>query len=306
MLVRSTRYALGLAGLYTALATAYILVSTHVAAVAATDLEHLERIETYKGIAFVALTALAAFFAALVAIRRIDRDAQELLRRDHALVQSQGRELAGVLAGTIAHDANNILSALLGNLELLEQGATADGESLAALRQVADRLVSLNRRLLHTARGHDQRQHIDVARAVRDCVASLRSHPHLQSCRLVCEASTSAALHLPPVLLDQIVANLVLNAGEAAGDRGIVKIRLTADADAVELEVHDNGPGVPTDRRVGLFERLETTKSTGSGLGLFSVRACALSVGGEVEVGDSPLGGARFRVRLPRRVTAAG
>lgn len=302
MFERSTRYALGLAATYTFFAVVYIVVSTHVAAVAAADVEHLERIETWKGIGYVACTAVAAFFAGLAAFRRIDRDAAELLRREHALVQSQGRELAGVLAGTIAHDANNVLTALLGNLELLERGLPADGGALQSMRLVADRLVALNRRLLHTARGHGPRQRLDVATAVRDAVASLRAHPHLRHCRVVCEVAATAALELPAVLLDQIVANLVLNAGEATGERGVVKVQVAADADTVTLEVHDNGPGVPPDRRPGLFDRIETTKADGSGLGLFSVMACARSVGGSVEVGDSPLGGALFRVLLPRQL----
>ncbi len=306
MLRRPTLYALLLALLYGALASTYIAVSSHFAADVSQSVTDLERIETEKGLAFVALTTAAAFAAALLALRRIDRDGRELVRREHALVQSQGRELAGVLAGTIAHDANNVLTALVGNLELLQQGMPADGEALRALRQVADRLMSLNRRLLHTARGHGPTQRIDAATAVRDTVASLRSHPHLRPCRVVCEASGTAPIEVPAVLLDQIVANLVLNAGEAAGARGLVKVMVAADGDNVQLEVHDNGKGVPQDRRDGLFERLETTKPDGSGLGLFSVMACAKSLGGSVEVGDSPLGGALFTVRLPQRPPADG
>jgi two-component system nitrogen regulation sensor histidine kinase NtrY len=53
------------------------------------------------------------------------------------------------------------------------------------------------------------------------------------------------------------------------------------------------------ERRERIFEALETTKLDGSGLGLFSVKSCVTALGGTVEVGDSPLGGARFRVHLP-------
>ena len=57
--------------------------------------------------------------------------------------------------------------------------------------------------------------------------------------------------------------------------------------------------GVPVERRERIFDSLETTKPAGTGLGLFSVKSCVAALEGSVDVGDSPLGGACFRVRLP-------
>jgi two-component system CitB family sensor kinase len=76
-------------------------------------------------------------------------------------------------------------------------------------------------------------------------------------------------------------------------------VRVRTEAGRAVIEVHDNGPGVPVERRADLFTSLATTKPDGNGLGLFSVKACANGLGGQVEVGDSPLGGALFRIRLP-------
>jgi signal transduction histidine kinase len=66
--------------------------------------------------------------------------------------------------------------------------------------------------------------------------------------------------------------------------------------------VHDSGTGVPRDERKKIFSALYTTKSSGTGLGLLSVKACAKIHEGFVEVDDSPLGGACFRLCLPVRV----
>ena len=101
-----------------------------------------------------------------------------------------------------------------------------------------------------------------------------------------------------------MVSNLVLNAGEAANGRGTIEVATAEQGDEVLIEVHDDGPGVAKERRATLFDNLATTKATGTGLGLFSVRACAQGLGGSVEVGESPLGGALFRVRLPRQPAA--
>jgi nitrogen-specific signal transduction histidine kinase len=67
--------------------------------------------------------------------------------------------------------------------------------------------------------------------------------------------------------------------------------------------VHDNGPGIPQERRSSLFDAMTTTKQGGSGLGLFSARTCVHGLGGMLEVAVSPLGGALLRVRLPRHPT---
>jgi signal transduction histidine kinase len=106
-------------------------------------------------------------------------------------------------------------------------------------------------------------------------------------------------LHTHPLLLQQILANLVVNAGEACGGKGRIEVRLHDSPEFVLLEVHDDGPGVPVERRERIFDSLETTKPAGTGLGLFSVKSCVAALEGSVEVGDSPLGGACFRVRLP-------
>jgi signal transduction histidine kinase len=74
---------------------------------------------------------------------------------------------------------------------------------------------------------------------------------------------------------------------------------VSRDATHARIAVHDNGPGVAVERRAGLFDALVTTKPNGTGLGLFSVKACATALGGRVDVGDSPLGGAVFSIVLP-------
>lgn len=106
------------------------------------------------------------------------------------------------------------------------------------------------------------------------------------------------------VLLGQVVRNLLDNACRHA--RTSVTVALTEDGDQVELEVCDDGPGVPAADRDRVFERfvrLDDARARdegGSGLGLAIVRRIVDSGGGTVEVGDTPSGGARFTVRLPR------
>lgn len=109
----------------------------------------------------------------------------------------------------------------------------------------------------------------------------------------------------PPVAGDehrlaQVLMNLVLNALDAAGAGGRVRVEmLTEDRDVV-VTVDDSGAGIPPGLRDRIFEPFFTTKARGSGLGLPIVNAIVVQHGGQVTIGTAPLGGARFAVRLPR------
>jgi signal transduction histidine kinase len=165
------------------------------------------------------------------------------------------------------------------------------------------RIEDLNRRLANAGRQRtsaDVRE-LDLSRTVDELVESLKSHRSVRGCALsVVGGELEITLRTSPTLLAQALGNLVVNAAEATQGKGRVEVRLFADRDRACIEVHDDGPGVPAARRGNLFSALETTKATGTGLGLYSTRVCVQAVGGNVEVGDSPLGGARFRICLDR------
>lgn len=109
-------------------------------------------------------------------------------------------------------------------------------------------------------------------------------------------------------LLKQALVNLVENAVLSAREEGVDPVRVEVAAEAfergwVELHVDDNGPGITPERRETVFEPYETTRDEGTGLGLALVKKIVLDHGGEVFVEESPLGGARFIVRLPLQGT---
>jgi signal transduction histidine kinase len=295
-----TRTALTFAGGYCLVATAYICVSSALAARLSHDLAQLEAIETFKGIAFVAVTGLLAFALAFGAGRRQDVVAGELARCEVALAAAEARAASSLVVSTIAHDANNVLTALLGDLELAAAREPLQ-HGLDRRRLCIERLLELNRRLTDAAarRGARELVPIDVASVLRDHVAALRLHRALRNCAVELRCDDVLVLTTDHVLLLQIAGNLLVNAGEATDGHGTVRVCVERRAGEAVLEVHDDGPGIAPARRANLFEALESTKPGGAGLGLFSVNACAKSLGARVEVDDSPLGGALMRVRLP-------
>src|SRR5439155_26830801 len=99
-----------------------------------------------------------------------------------------------------------------------------------------------------------------------------------------------------------ILTNLLENAAEAAGPGGRV-LGFTSDANGkVLIEIHDSGPGLSAEASKSLFEPTITFKKRGMGLGLSIARKSALVNGGDIMVVESELGGAGFRLVLPRQI----
>jgi len=96
--------------------------------------------------------------------------------------------------------------------------------------------------------------------------------------------------------LRSVVGNLIANALEVCGGKGAVDVRLTSDADSVCLRVADKGPGLPDG---DVFAAFYSTKSSGTGLGLWLVRRLVAEAGGSIAARDRRGGGAVFEVHLP-------
>ncbi|MET0595250.1 MAG: ATP-binding protein, partial [Polyangiaceae bacterium] len=115
--------------------------------------------------------------------------------------------------------------------------------------------------------------------------------------------------HLDRQMLRQVVSNIVRNAFQAvlAHRRdGRVEVSVTIEERAFVIAVDDDGPGVPLEMRESIFDPYVTTKSDGTGLGLAICKKIVVEHGGTIDAGPSPLGGARFRIRIPRPSSPAG
>jgi signal transduction histidine kinase len=115
--------------------------------------------------------------------------------------------------------------------------------------------------------------------------------------------SVTAEVAIEADRLSQILINVLENAIKHGREGGCIAVSSALlDERYVEIRVDDNGPGVAADERESVFSlatRGHNARGAGSGLGLAVVRLLVERVGGEADVVDSPLGGARFRVRLP-------
>jgi PAS domain S-box-containing protein len=257
-------------------------------------------------------------------VRRLIGTMQDVTERrltEQKLVRAQKMELIGQLSGGMAHDFNNVLGVIIGNLDLLGRLTKTDpmaeelrGEAAHAALRGAD----LTRRLLAFARRQPLKPETTSVNELIDGLAKLL--------RRMLGEHVALSLHLgaelwpvvvDPAQLEATLTNLATNARDAmpkGGSLDIVTRNVSIDAsyaaqhaevtqgDYVLIEVSDTGTGIPRELLGQIFEPFFTTKETGkgSGLGLSMVYGFIRQSGGSVSVYSEPELGTTFRVYLPR------
>ena len=300
---------MGLALAYMVLCSAYIALSGRWAADASRSVEQLRTFELLKGLAFVVATGFGYFVFAAILLRRIAIQQQHLAQQQHALLAADSRAMAGIFAVSLAHDMKNMLGVALAYEESLKRQLPPDGDHVAigflgkAIRELsalADRLMTLGR----TGAG-ESIQVLNLSSLCRETVNLARTHVLVQGCRVTTRVEERVSIYGIASVISRMLINLILNAAEATAGSGRIEVRLRREGPQVHVEVHDNGRGVPVELRQTIFELFYSTKPTGNGLGLLSVRAGAIEHGGTVEVTESDLGGACFRVSIPLEEASA-
>jgi PAS domain S-box-containing protein len=238
------------------------------------------------------------------------------------LARSRTLEGVGRMASGLAHDFNNILTAILGGIESARsdpRGSAAVREELALVEQAADRGRQITKQLLNIARRTPE------APSMGDLDALVRAALPVVRTIVGAKVDVRDALGggLPPVRVDagqihQVLLNLAANARDAMQGRGTLTIRTMrqrwsdadparppalAPGDYVMLSFEDSGPGVPEALRDRIFEPFFTTKGEGdgTGLGLASSFGIARQHGGHLWCEGGEGRGATFVLALPEQ-----
>jgi PAS domain S-box-containing protein len=262
--------------------------------------------------------------AELVGFAKVVRDVTESRRLEDAVRESQRLESLGVLAAGVAHDFNNVLTAIVGNLSLARRALRSEHDpvirpSLVEAERAAQRAADLVRHLLNYAgKGRRVVLPVDVCAVARDALAIVRA-----SVPPKISLDIDLPDRCPPIdadvgQLQQLLLNLILNAAEAVeGPDGRVGVSLgVRDVEEAELRraypgfalgsrryleirVRDNGRGMDADTVRQIFDPFFTTKFLGRGLGLAAALGIVRSHGGGIAVDSLPGRGSTFTVLLP-------
>ena len=266
------------------------------------------------------LGLLRIFAELLVNIRMRKRVEEDQIQLESRLMQSQKMDSIGRLAGGVAHDFNNMLTVILGRVEMaLDQAARQPPllANLEEIRKVAENSISLTQQLLAFARKQiSAPRPLDLNRTVSHMVQLLQ--------RLIGEnielgwrlAADLWPIKADPAQIEQVLTNLCVNARDAIAGHGHITIETAnvafaesppghveiLDREFVRLSVRDDGCGMDPDILGHLFEPFFTTKAPGkgTGLGLAMVYGIIKQHNGFIDIESTPGSGSLFHLYWPR------
>lgn len=243
----------------------------------------------------LAVVAFAAVYYR--AGRRLAREEETTFRREKLATLGQ-------LAGGVAHEIRNPLGVIKQAVFLLRKHEQMSPEGSQWLGYVEDAIQRMNH-LVEDVLGYARKGGLDIKS--RDLTKALDRALHLVDHRLRSsqisverEYASPSPVPFDEGRIEQVALNLLLNAIEAMPEGGKVTVRTRENAGWAEIEVEDNGPGIPPEDLPHIMEPFHTRKESGTGLGLTIVRHIVESHGGQIGVRSRVGQGSCFTIRLPR------
>lgn len=244
---------------------------------------------------------------------QIKERTQKLFDVQNQLIQAEKLATVGTLAGGVAHEINNPLTAILTNVQMLlmsdETLDTDSKESLQLIEEATKRCRTIVQKLMTYAKKpleQSEISRIDLRNVVEKVTAFLEYQLHQDNIRVLVEKKE----HLYPVLgnqneLEQVLTNLILNAKDAIKHvkrGGDIHIALANNSEWAYLAVRDEGIGMSKETIAKIFDPFFTTKDVGkgTGLGLSICQSIVSKHNGVIDVLSEPGKGATFTVKLPK------
>nr|WP_279613620.1 cache domain-containing protein [Aeromonas dhakensis] len=248
----------------------------------------------------------------------LEQKTAELEHHIHMLTQARQQLLIseklaalGELCAGVAHEINNPLAVILGNVELmkLELGETAApvSEELALVLAQIERIRAITRSLLQYSRPGDYEttpvwQHLTPI--IEESLTLVRSALRQQQVNLVADLKAQQPIEADRQQLLQVLINLLVNASHALGEQGEIRVESrdwfdeAGQLQGAEVRVIDNGSGIEAAIIDKIFDPFFTTRATGTGLGLALSHRIISRWGGELLVDSTPGQGSCFTIRL--------
>jgi PAS domain S-box-containing protein len=242
----------------------------------------------------------------------------EAARRHNEMAHLSRVATLGELSGSIAHELNLPLGAILSNAQAAQRILANGDADLAEVREILSDIVSEDKRAAEVIRrlqlwlkkGEVHQRSLRINKVVRDALKLIRTDLISQKVTV----DTELWPNLPtvtgdPVQLQQVLLNLVVNACDAMADcnalerRLLIRTGIQNGSSAVIVSVTDRGSSIPEKKMEEIFEPFFTTKEKGMGLGLSICRTIVTAHRGKLWATNNPDGGATFYFSLPVEVS---
>lgn len=218
------------------------------------------------------------------------------------LVQAGALAAVGELSASIVHEMRNPLNTIQMNLEALKPTDESDNrrrELFELAKSQTTRLQEMLNELLNFGAPIElKKEMVDLTKLAKEAAASVITTDAADVETLV--DGPPIRLHVDKELLFRAISNLVENAVQFTQEDGLIKVTTQSNDGRATIIVEDNGPGVPASMRDKIFRPFFTNRDGGTGLGLANVRKIVELHGGELDLQETPLGGAAFSITLPQ------
>lgn len=240
--------------------------------------------------------------------KKVEERTKELKETQSQLIQAEKLASIGTLAGGIAHEINNPLTAVLTNVQMLKMiGEVPDPESLSLIEEGAKRCQVIIQKLMRYARKTgevENYQEVDLNQVIRNVFDFLGYQLNQENIEIVLKLGALGPMMGIANELEQVFTNLVLNSRDAikaAGRRGRIEIKTEQKDGGVKIEFSDNGTGIKKQHLARIFDPFYTTKDVGegTGLGLTVTSGIVEKHFGKISVSSEEGGGTTFHIQFP-------
>ena len=258
------------------------------------------------GLVLAALAIAGSAFAFVSHLRSRERvvAAQRLAEVDLARRRSERLAAAGALTAGLAHEVRSPLNAIglaSQRLELKHELSDASRSMASRIGEEVQRLEAVLREFLDLARpATDSRRSVELESIATEVLELLETEVRAE--RVVCmPIEGNAEAEIDRNAIRRSLINLVRNAIQATGEGGRIQIIIGQSDSEAQLIVNDEGPGIDAALADRIFDPFVTGRATGTGLGLALVKRVAEEHGGSISLENRDRGGARAKLRLPRK-----
>jgi two-component system sensor histidine kinase PilS (NtrC family) len=231
------------------------------------------------------------------------QDLTEYKALEEQLKRADRLAAVGRLASGLAHEIRNPLASISGSVQLLledEEVSNEDRHLMNIVVKEADRLNLLLSDFLNFAKPSAlQLEKIDMSALVDELIVLVNASGQFQGVTIEKKCQGPAQMIVDPQKMNQVLWDLMINAGDAAKPDGRIQIEINGAQG--EIVIEDSGAGITDEDQDKLFEPFYTTKDKGTGLGLANVYANIEAHQGRIYVEPGDLGGARFIIELPEQ-----
>ncbi|WP_212525516.1 HAMP domain-containing sensor histidine kinase [Actibacterium sp. MT2.3-13A] len=246
--------------------------------------------------------------------RDLEEANRQLEMTSKQLILSEKLAALGEITAGVAHEINNPLAVIQGNLDVIHEDLGPAAEPLRTeftlIQEQIQAISLLVTKLLRFTRPEEFEQEgagLDPDQAVRSTLPLVQHILSNSDIELVLDLAAGGEVAMNETELQQVLVNLMINAIQAMPEGGTLSLRTRSDEGRLTIEVLDTGIGMDEELQARIFDPFFSTKrNEGTGLGLSITRDLVQRAGGDITVASAPGQGSCFRIRLPLSTDAAG